>query len=101
MWVLTNMEQVLYLFRPSRQADFLHELLAGFNGVLITDFFTGYDSMPCRQQKCLIHLIRDVNDELLKNPFDQELKELALLIGRLLRNIIATIDRVGLRVALQ
>ena len=65
--------------------------------ILITDFFTGYDSLPCLQQKCLIHLIRDVNEDLLKNPFDQELKELATLFGRLLRPIIATIDRVGLR----
>jgi hypothetical protein len=49
------------------------------------------------QQKCLIHLIRDMNDELLKNPFDRELKELATLFGGLLRGIILTIDRVGLR----
>ena len=38
-----------------------------------------------------------MNEDLLKNPFDQELKELATLFGRLLRPIIATIDRVGLR----
>jgi len=97
VWVLTSMEEVIYLYRPSREADFLHKVLAGFNGVLITDFYTGYDSLPCLQQKCLIHLIRDINDDLLKNPFDQELKELATLFGRLIRDIIATVDRVGLR----
>jgi len=97
VWVLTSMEEVIYLYRPSREADFLHKVLAGFHGVLITDFYTGYDSLPCLQQKCLIHLIRDINDDLLKNPFDQELKELATLFGRLIRDIIATVDRVGLR----
>jgi Transposase IS66 family/RNase_H superfamily len=97
VWILTSMEEVLYLYRPSREADFLHKTLNGFKGVLITDFYTGYDSLPCLQQKCLIHLIRDINDDLLKNPFDQELKELATLFGQLLRGIIATVDRVGLR----
>src|SRR2546428_5178636 len=63
VWVLTSMEDVVYLYRPSREADFLHTVLAGFHGVLITDFYTGYDSLPCLQQKCLIHLIRDINDD--------------------------------------
>lgn len=68
------MEEVFYLYRNGREAGFLHELLFGFNGVLISDFYTGYDSLPCPQQKCLIHLIRDINEDLLKYPFDQELK---------------------------
>jgi hypothetical protein len=91
------MEDVVYLYRPSREADFLHTVLAGFHGVLITDFYTGYDALPCLQQKCLIHLIRDINDDLLKHPFDHELKELATLFGQLLRGIMATVDRVGLK----
>src|SRR5919201_1534373 len=97
VWVLTSMEDVVYLYRPSREADFLHTVLAGFHGVLITDFYTGYDALPCLQQKCLIHLIRDINDDLLKHPFDHELKELATLFGQLLRGIMATVDRVGLK----
>jgi hypothetical protein len=97
VWVLTNMEEVFYLYRNGREAGFLHELLTGFNGVLISDFYTGYDSLPCLQQKCLIHLIRDINEDLLKYPFDQELKDMAAPFGRLLRSIIATIDRFGLK----
>ena len=96
VWVLTSMEDVVYLYRPSREADFLHTVLAGFHGVLITDFYTGYDALPC-SQKCLIHLIRDINDDLLKHPFDHELKELATLFGQLLRGIMATVDCVGLK----
>ena len=30
------------------------------------DFYAAYDAMDCPQQKCLIHLIRDLNDNLLK-----------------------------------
>ena len=85
IWVLTTMEEVLYIYKPTREAGFLHELLKGFKGVLITDFYSGYDSLECPQQKCLIHFIRDLNDDLLKNPFDDELKELVIMFGSLLR----------------
>ena len=37
VWVLANMEEVLYLFKPTREGDFLHELLEGFGGVRIED----------------------------------------------------------------
>jgi predicted RecB family nuclease len=96
IWVFTNIEEVIYLYRPTRETDFLHELLKGFEGILITDFYSGYDSLNCIQQKCLVHLIRDLNDDLLKNPFDDELKELVTSFGRLVINIINTIDRYGL-----
>jgi len=37
-----------------------------FRGVLVSDFYAAYDS-PNAQQKCLIHLMRDINQELLNN----------------------------------
>ena len=40
-------------------------------------------SVPCAQQKCLIHLMRDINEDLHKNPFDDELKEIARWFGTL------------------
>jgi len=49
VWVFTNMDSVYYLFRPTREADFLKDLLNEFNGVLISDFYTGYDALPCPQ----------------------------------------------------
>jgi predicted RecB family nuclease len=97
VWVFTNMEEVIYVYRSGRDADFLHETLEGFSGVLISDFYTGYDSLPCFQQKCLVHLIRDINADLLKHPFDQELKAIALQFGKLIRSIMGTVDRCGLR----
>jgi hypothetical protein len=97
VWVLANMEEVVYLYKPSREGDFLHELLKGFAGVLITDFYSAYDSLPCEQQKCLVHLIRDMNHDLLNNPFDQEFKSLVVEFGRLLRTIVAAVDRYGLK----
>jgi len=48
-----------------------------FSGVPISDFYTAYDSLKCEQQKCLVHLVRDIDDDLLKNPLDIELKGIA------------------------
>jgi predicted RecB family nuclease len=97
VWTFTNLEEVAYAFRPSREGDFLQELLAGFSGVLVSDFFSAYDSLPCKQQKCLVHLLRDFNSDLQSNPYDDEFKTLASEFGRLLRTIIATVDRYGLK----
>jgi hypothetical protein len=97
VWVLASMEEVVYIYRPNREVGFLKELLADFKGVLVSDFYSGYDGMACRQQKCLIHLIRDMNSDLRKNPFDDELKGLIGPFGTLLRNIVKTIDCHGLK----
>jgi predicted RecB family nuclease len=97
VWVLANMEEVIYLYQPTREGDFLHELLKTFSGVLVSDFFSAYDSIPCAQQRCLIHLVRDFNDDILKNPYDDELKSLGSEFGQLLRQIISTVDRYGLK----
>jgi hypothetical protein len=97
VWVFTSLEEVVYLYRPSREGDFLHELLKNFRGVLVTDFYAAYDSLDCPQQKCLIHLIRDFNQDIVGNPWDEDLKSLACAFGRLLSAIIASIDQYGLR----
>jgi len=56
-----------------------------------------YDSLGCAQQKCLVHLIRDLNTQLLSNPFDTELKAVVSDFGCLLRRVVATVDRYGLK----
>jgi predicted RecB family nuclease len=69
VWVFTNMEEVAYLYTETREGDFLQELLRDFKGVLVSDFYAAYDVINCSQQKCLIHLMRDLNNDLLKYPF--------------------------------
>jgi predicted RecB family nuclease len=97
VWVLSNTEEVLYLYRPTREVDFLAEMLAGFTGVLVTDFYPAYDTLGYAQQKCLVHLIRDLNAALLDNPFDEDYKHFAFEFGKLLRSIVTTIDEHGLK----
>ena len=51
--------------------------------------------MDCPQQKCLIHLMRDLNDDMLKSPYDDDLRQIVQQFADLLKPIIDTIDSVG------
>src|SRR5215831_18828493 len=97
VWVFTNMEEVAYIYTETREGDFLQELLRDFKGVLVSDFYAAYDAIPCSQQKCLIHLIRDLNNDLLKHPFNEELKSFVQEFAILLKSIIETVDDFGLK----
>jgi predicted RecB family nuclease len=97
VWVLTNMNEVYYTLADSREGDMVQKLLPDYKGVLVSDFYTAYDSIGCPQQRCLIHLMRDLNDEVLDNPFDDQLKKIVTAFGVLLRPMVETVDRYGLK----
>lgn len=97
VWIFTNLEEVIYLYKPTREGGFLKDLLKGFKGVLVSDFYSAYDSLDCPQQKCLAHLIRDMNQDLLNHPFDEDLRFITQPFGALLRRIVSTIDQHGLK----
>jgi predicted RecB family nuclease len=97
VWVFTNLEEVVYVYRPTREGDFLKEMLKDFRGVLVSDFYAAYDAIDCPQQKCLIHLMRDMNQDLLNAPFDEDVKAITRPFGALLRSVVATIDEHGLK----
>jgi predicted RecB family nuclease len=97
VWVFTNFEEVLFLYSPTREGTLLQSTLEGFSGVVVSDFYSAYDSLECPQQKCLAHLIRDINDAVMENPFDGELGEMASKFTSLMLPIVETIDRFGLK----
>jgi hypothetical protein len=97
VWVLTNLREVVYILAESREGEIVQELLKDFNGVLVSDYYAAYDAIECPQQKCLIHLMRDLNDEILNNPFDEEMKSVVTRFAGLLKPIIDTIDKHGLK----
>ncbi len=97
VWVITNLEEVIYFYTETRAGDTIQAMLKEFKGVLVSDFYAVYDAFDCPQQKCLIHLIRDLNGDLLKHPFNVELSELAHNFALLLKAIVETVDRFGLK----
>jgi len=97
VWVFTSLEEVMFIYSETREAEILKVLLKDFHGVLVSDFYSAYDSIDCEQQKCLIHLIRDINQDALTQPFNKELKTVLHKFAELLKPIIETIDRFGLK----
>jgi len=97
VWVLTNGTHVVFQLTETRETALLRQTLQSYGGVLISDFYPGYDSFPCRQQKCLSHLIRDLNDDLWRNPFNQEYEAFLVSVRDLLVTIFEDVERYGLK----
>ncbi len=97
VWVLTSLDEVAYFHTPTRAGETIHAMLRDFSGVLVTDFYAAYDAIECPQQKCLIHFIRDLNDDLLKHPYDEKVKQLVRAFADLVKPMVETVDRRGLK----
>jgi hypothetical protein len=97
VWVFTSMDDVVYIWSETREGSVATNVLKEFEGVLVSDFYSAYDSVGCPQQRCLIHLMRDLNGDIFKEPFNQEIKEVAQKFAALLKPIIETIDHFGLK----
>lgn len=97
VWVFTDGIHVLFKMTETREATIVHDFLSGYQGILISDFYSGYDSIKCRQQKCLVHLIRDLNEDLWKSPFDSEFEAFILEIKNLIVPILEAVQKYGLK----
>jgi predicted RecB family nuclease len=97
VWVFTDGEHVAFRLTETRESTVADEFLAGYKGVLISDFYPGYDGVPCRQQKCWVHLIRDINNDLWKNPFDREFENFVVEVRNLIVPIVQAVHKYGLK----
>jgi predicted RecB family nuclease len=97
VWVFTDARHVLLRLSESREGALVRKVLDGYQGVLVSDFYPAYDGVPCRQQKCWVHLIRDLNEDLRKHPFDREYEMFVVAVRNLFVPIIAAIRRYGLK----
>ena len=93
VWVFTDGQHVVFRLTETRETTVVRDLLKGFQGVLVTDFYAGYDALDCRQQKCWVHLVRDLNEDLWKFPFDEELQTFVSAVKDLIVPIIEAIHR--------
>jgi hypothetical protein len=97
VWVFTDGKYVLLKHTETREAGIVHEFLVDYTGVLISDFYPGYDSVSCRQQKCWVHLIRDLNNDLWAAPWDMEFETFVVETRSLIVPIMETLQEYGLR----
>jgi predicted RecB family nuclease len=97
VWVFADGTHVVFKMTETREATIVHDFLSGYQGILISDFYPGYDSVKCRQQKCLVHLIRDLNDDLWKFPFDSEFESFLSEVKNLIVPILEAVQKYGLK----
>ncbi len=95
VWVFTDGKHVAFKVTETREAKIAHKFLSGYDGILISDSYPGYDSINCRQQKCWAHLIRDINDDLWKEPFNEEFEAFVLEVKNLIVPILQTVQKYG------
>ena len=56
---------------------------AGFKGVLVSDFYAGYNEYSGKHQRCWVHLLRALHELKEKHPADQTVEEWAVRVGAL------------------
>jgi hypothetical protein len=87
--------EVAYVNSETREGGLAQATLDQSQGVFVPEFCAVYDSLNCPQQKCLIHLMRELNGAILDDPYDQEMKQLVRSLGELLKRIVEEVDRRG------
>jgi len=97
VWVLTDGKHVVYRYTETRGSSSIQDLLFEYSGILISDFYPGFDALKCKQQKCLVHLIRDLNNSLWQAHLDSEFEEFIGKVQDLIIPIMETIQRYGLK----
>jgi predicted RecB family nuclease len=96
-WVFTDGKYSVFKLTATREATIVHEFLTNYNGILISDFYPAYDAVRCCQQKCWVHLIRDLNNDLWAAPFDTEFETFVAAVRDLIIPIMQAVQQYGLQ----
>jgi len=69
LWVFQNAHLTFFTLEPSRGSRVLQAVLGKvFEGTLVSDFFSAYNRIQARKQKCNAHLLRELKYILEKEP---------------------------------
>ncbi len=61
MWCFRDPSLALFLIDRHRSRDVLLRALGeSFSGTLVSDFYAAYNGLECPQQRCLVHLLREL-----------------------------------------
>jgi hypothetical protein len=76
VWSFSTPEVRYFVWRRSRGQDVAVEALGeDFGGVLVSDFYCGYNRIPSRHQRCWVHLLRDLDRLEELHPEDEGVRE--------------------------
>ena len=79
--MLSNPRLALFLIDNHRSADVVKRALRdSLPGVLVTDFYTAYHAIACRNQKCLLRDLHDLREELSRHHVTKYVQPLINLL---------------------
>ena len=88
VWAFVNKRLAYYHVDRSRGRKVIKEILGeGFDGTLISDFYSVYLKLPYRMQKCLVHLLRDFHD-CAKTDYSDEFVKAYKKIKRIIKDAL-------------
>jgi transposase len=95
LWAAVNERLAYYQIAQSRGAKVPKKILPkDYGGILITDFYSAYNRLPGRKQKCLVHLLREMRQLRFKDSSEAFLKYHKIL-RRILRDALSLKERQG------
>lgn len=69
LWALTNPACTLYRIDRRRSSEVVRRVLGErYDGYLVSDFLPTYDKLPYKAQKCVPHLLRDIERSSERSP---------------------------------
>lgn len=97
VWVFTDGKHVVLKLTETREIASVQGILKNYQGILISDFFSGYDSLDCLHQKCWVHLVRELNNNLWESPFDSDFRGFVSDVRDLMVPIMIVIKKNGVK----
>lgn len=90
LWCFSTSELTFYMIDRSRGSPALMKFFQEeFNGTLISDFWGAYNALTCRRrQRCLVHLLRDLEQVETYQGVDKDWAVFAKKLRRLIRDAI-------------
>lgn len=83
LWNFSNHDFSYYHVDRSRSQKVVEDILGkSYRGVLVTDYYGGYNKINCSKQRCWAHLLRELRELKQKYPGNTEVKPYAKRIKR-------------------
>lgn len=80
LWAVVNERLAYYRIAQSRGAKIPKAILPkDYTGILVTDFYSAYNRLPGKKQKCLVHLMREMHSLYLKDQSEAFLRHHKIL----------------------
>lgn len=74
LWTFIGKTVAYLTVKKSRGQKVVEKTLKGYNGILTSDFWSGYNSLSCKKSKCIAHIKREIKFVRKKNKNPQAQK---------------------------